>query len=138
MPPEEDNELCVPILKNKINFIKLASPTTDKNRFKKIIKNSSGFIYYISITGITGANYKSNTKLQSEIKSLKKLTKLPIAVGFGIKNKNDVKKISKNADAIVVGSSIIKKVQDAQKKKYNKIKLINYVLKYIKNLSSAL
>jgi len=138
LPPEEDNELCVPILKNKINFIKLASPTTDKNRFKKIIKNSSGFIYYISITGITGANYKSNTKLQSEIKSLKKLTKLPIAVGFGIKNKNDVKKISKNADAIVVGSSIIKKVEDAQKKKYNKIKLINYVLKYIKNLSSAL
>jgi tryptophan synthase alpha chain len=138
LPPEEDNELCVPILKNKINFIKLASPTTDKNRFKKIIKNSSGFIYYISITGITGANYKSNTKLQSEIKSLKKLTKLPIAVGFGIKNKNDVKKISRNADAIVVGSSIIKKVEDAQKKKYNKIKLINYVLKYIKNLSSAL
>ena len=138
LPPEEDNELCLPIIKNKIHFIKLATPTTDKNRFKKIIKNSSGFIYYISITGITGANYKSNTKLQSEIKSLKKLTKLPIAVGFGIKNKNNVKKISKNADAIVVGSSIIKKVEDAQKKKYNKIKLINYVLKYIKNLSSAL
>ena len=67
-----------------------------------------------------------------------KLTKLPIAVGFGIKNKKDVKKLSKKADAIVVGSSIIKKVEEAQKKKYNKIKLINYVLSYIKNLSSAL
>ena len=124
--------------KKKIHFIKLATPTTDKNRFKKIIKNSSGFIYYISITGITGANYKSNTKLETEIKILKKLTKLPIAVGFGIKNKKDVKKLSKKADAIVVGSSIIKKVEEAQKKKYNKIKLINYVLSYIKKLSSAL
>ncbi|MBC50460.1 MAG: hypothetical protein CMI93_02735 [Pelagibacteraceae bacterium] len=121
-----------------MHFIKLATPTTDKNRFKKIIKNSSGFIYYISITGITGANYKSNTKLETEIKILKKLTKLPIAVGFGIKNKKDVKKLSKKADAIVVGSSIIKKIEEAQKKKYNKIKLINYVLSYIKKLSSAL
>jgi len=138
LPPEEDSELCLPIIKKKIHFIKLATPTTDKNRFKKIIKNSSGFIYYISITGITGANYKSNTKLETEIKILKKLTKLPIAVGFGIKNKKDVKKLSKKADAIVVGSSIIKKIEEAQKKKYNKIKLINYVLSYIKKLSSAL
>ena len=138
LPPEEDNELCLPVIKNKIHFIKLATPTTDKKRFKKIIKNSSGFIYYISITGITGANYKSNTKLETEIKNLKKLTKLPIAVGFGIKNKKDVKKLSKSADAVVVGSSIIKRVEEAQKRKYNKIKLINYVLSYIKNLSSAL
>ena len=138
LPPEEDSELCIPIIKEKIHFIKLATPTTDTNRFKKIIKNSSGFVYYVSITGITGANYNTNTKLTSEIKKLKKLTNLPIAVGFGIKNKNDVKKLSKNADAIVVGSSIIKKVEEAQKKKYNKIKLINYVLSYIKNLSSGL
>ena len=138
LPPEEDNELCIPIIKKKIHFIKLATPTTDVNRFKKIIKNSSGFIYYISITGITGANYKSNTKLEMEIKNLKKLTKLPIAVGFGIKNRKDVKKLSKNADAVVVGSSIIKRVEEAQKKKYNKMKLINYVLSYIKNLSSSL
>jgi len=138
LPPEEDNELCLPIIKNKIHFIKLATPTTDKKRFKKIIKNSSGFIYYISITGITGANYKSNTKLKMEIKNLKRLTKLPIAIGFGIKNKKDIKKLSNNTDAIVVGSSIIKRVEQAQKKKYNKIKLINYVLNYIKNLSSAL
>ena len=116
----------------------MATPTTDKKRFKKIIKNSSGFIYYISITGITGANYKSNTKLETEIKNLKRLTRLPIAVGFGIKNRKDVKKLSKSADAVVVGSSIIKRVEEAQKKKYNKIKLINYVLNYIKNLSSAL
>ncbi len=138
LPPEEDEELCIPILKNKIHFIKLATPTTNKDRFKKITKNSSGFIYYISITGITGANYNSNKKVKSEIKNLKKYTNLPVAVGFGIKNKNDIKKLSKTADAIVVGSSIIKKVEDALKKKYNKIKLINYVLKYIKNLSSAL
>ena len=138
LPPEEDNELCLPIIKKKINFIKLATPTTDKNRFKKIIKNSSGFIYYVSITGITGANYKSNSKLTTEIKNLKKLTKLPIAVGFGIKNKKSVEKLSKNVDAVVVGSSIIKKIEEAKKKKYNKIKLIDYVLSYIKNLASAL
>ena len=138
LPPEEDNELCLPIMKNKIHFIKLATPTTDKNRFKKIIKNSSGFIYYVSITGITGANYKSNMNLEGEIKNLKKLTKLPIAVGFGIKNKKDVKKLSRNADAVVVGSSIIKKIEEALKKKYNKIKLTNYVLSYIRNLSSSL
>ena len=138
LPPEEDNELCLPIIKNKIHFIKLATPTTDKNRFKKIIKNSSGFIYYISITGITGANYKSNIRLKTEIKNLKKLTKLPIAVGFGIKNKKDVKNLSKNADAIVVGSSIIKKVEQAQKKNYNKKRLIENVLNYVKELSSVL
>jgi len=138
LPPEEDNELCIPIIKKKIHFIKLATPTTNNSRFKKILKNASGFIYYISITGITGANYKSNTKLEAEIKNLKKLTELPIAVGFGIKNREDVKKLSKNADAIVVGSSIIKKVEEALKKKYNKLKLIDYVLSYIKNLSSTL
>ena len=138
LPPEEDNELCLPIIKNGIHFIKLATPTTNKERFKKIIKNSSGFIYYISITGITGANYKSNSKLLTEINKLKKLTKLPIAVGFGIKNRKDVKKLSNNANAVVVGSSIIKKIEEAKKKKYNKIKLVNYVLSYIKNLSSAL
>ena len=124
--------------KKKIHFIKLATPTTNNSRFKKILKNASGFIYYISITGITGADYKSNTKLGAEIKNLKKLTELPIAVGFGIKNREDVKKLSKNADAIVVGSSIIKKVEEALKKKYNKLKLIDYVLSYIKNLSSTL
>ena len=75
---------------------------------------------------------------QLEIKNLKKLTELPIAVGFGIKNKKDVKKLSRNADAVVVGSSIIKKIEEALKKKYNKIKLINYVLSYIRNLSSDL
>ena len=121
LPPEEDNELCLPVMKNKIHFIKLATPTTDKNRFKKIIKNSSGFIYYISITGITGANYKSNIKLEREIK-----------------NKKDVKKLSKNVEAVVVGSSIIKKIEEALKKNYNRIKLINYVLNYIRNLSSGL
>jgi len=138
LPPEEDRELCLPMVKNKIHFIKLATPTTDKKRFNKIIKNSSGFIYYISITGITGANYKSNQNLGIQIKNLKKLTKLPIAVGFGIKNKKDIKNISKLADAVVVGSSIIKKVEEAQKNKYNKIKLINNVLTYVKELSSGL
>ena len=123
LPPEEDSELCLPMIKNKIHFIKLATPTSDNNRFRKIIKNSSGFVYYISITGITGADHKSNQKLGSQIKNLKKLTKLPIAVGFGIKNKKDVKNLSKNADAIVVGSSIIKKVEQAQKKNYNKKKV---------------
>ena len=138
MPPEEDKELCLPMIKNKIHFIKLATPTTDKQRFKKIIKNSSGFIYYISITGITGANYKTNQKLGVQIKNLKKTTKLPIAVGFGIKNKNDVKNISKKADAVVVGSSIIKKVEDAQKNKYNRKKLVDNVINYIKELSAVL
>ena len=138
LPPEEDHELCLPMIKNKIHFIKLATPTTDKIRFKKIIKNSSGFIYYISITGITGANYKSNKKLKIQIKNLRKFTRLPIAIGFGIKNKKDVKKLSRNADALVVGSSIIKKVEEAQKKNYNKKRLIYNVLTYIKGLSSAL
>ena len=138
LPPEEDDELCLPMIKNKVHFIKLATPTTNNIRFKKIIKHASGFIYYISITGITGANYKSNQKLRNQIKNLKKMTKLPIAVGFGIKNKNDVKKLSKRADAVVVGSSIIKKVEEAEKKKYNKKKLVDNVLKYVKQLSSVL
>ena len=95
LPPEEDKELCLPSIKNKVHFIKLATPTTDASRFLKISKNSSGFIYYISITGITGANHKLNKNLEKQLKSLKKMTKLPIAVGFGIKNKKDVRKLSK-------------------------------------------
>ena len=117
LPPEEDNELCLPLIKNKIHFIKLATPTTDKKRFKKIIKNSSGFIYYISITGITGASYKSNIKLQTEIKNLKKLTRLPIAVGFGISTPEHVNKVREwGADGVIIGSAFVKRISSSSEK----------------------
>ena len=138
LPPEEDKELCLPVIKNKLHFIKLATPTTNPSRFKKINKNSTGFIYYISITGITGGSHKTNKNLSKEVKKLKEITKLPIAVGFGIKNKNDVKNLSKYADAVVVGSSIIKKIENIEKKNYNKSRIINNVLKYVSELASVL
>lgn len=111
LPPEEDQELCVPALKAGLDFIRLVAPTTDGNRLSRVIKNSSGFIYYISITGITGASAARAGSVKSAVARLRHHTELPIAVGFGIKTPEQAAEVARVADAAVVGTAIISELE---------------------------
>ena len=106
LPAEEDDELCVPALKAGLNFIRLATPTTDDRRLPVILKNTSGFVYYVSMTGITGAAIKSHAAVGEAVKRIKSHTDLPVAVGFGIKTADDAAIIGRDADGVVVGTAI--------------------------------
>ena len=107
LPPEEDEELCLPAMKTGLNFIRLATPTTDDQRLPAVLKNTSGFVYYVSITGITGTASAQSADIENAVARLKRHTDLPIAVGFGIKSAEQVKEIQQHADAAVVGSAIV-------------------------------
>ena len=107
LPPEEDDELCIPALKAGLNFIRLATPTTDDKRLPKVLTNTSGFLYYVSITGITGAATPDYSKVADAVARIKKQTQLPIAVGFGVKNAQTAAAIAASADGVVVGSALI-------------------------------
>jgi len=106
LPPEEDAELCLPALKAGLNFIRLTTPTTDDRRLPAVLENTSGFVYYVSMTGITGAAIKSHAAVGEAVKRIKSHTKLPIAVGFGIKTGDDVAIIGRDADGVVVGTAL--------------------------------
>jgi len=106
LPPEEDAELCVPALKAGLNFIRLATPTTDDRRLPVVLKNTSGFVYYVAMTGITGAAIKSYAAVGDAVTRIKGHTKLPVAVGFGIKTADDAATIGRGADGVVVGTAI--------------------------------
>ena len=107
LPTEEDEELCLPALAAGINFIRLTTPTTDDNRLPTVLKNTSGFVYYVSMTGITGAAIKSRAAVGDAVRRIKSHTELPVAVGFGIKNAEDAEAIGRDADGVVVGSVIV-------------------------------
>ncbi|CAM1630797.1 tryptophan synthase subunit alpha [Bartonella apis] len=107
LPPEMDNELCLPAVKADINFIRLATPTTDDQRLPKVLENTSGFVYYVSMTGITGQALPDTDIVAKAVKNIKKHTSLPIAVGFGIKTREQAVKIGRAADGVVVGSAIV-------------------------------
>ncbi len=112
LQPEEDEELINELRRNNIDLIRLITPTTDENRLKLILKNASGFLYYVSVMGITGQKSANINELEKSVKFIKKFTDLPIIPGFGIKNSSDVKNICKIADGAVVGSSIIKIIEN--------------------------
>jgi len=107
LPPEEDEELCLPALKAGLNFIRLATPTTDDKRLPAVLNNTSGFVYYVSITGITGSAAPDAAKVSAAVQRIKKHTKLPVAVGFGVKNAESARAIAAGADGVVVGSALI-------------------------------
>jgi len=107
LPPEEDDELCIPALKAGLNFIRLTTPTTDDKRLPAVLKNTSGFVYYVSMTGITGAVIKSRGAVGEAVARIKSHTDLPVAVGFGIKTSEDAAEIGKHADGIVVGTVLV-------------------------------
>lgn len=107
LPPEEDDELCIPAQKAGLNFIRLATPTTDDRRLPKVLTNTSGFVYYVSITGITGAANAVATDVGPEVARIKSATDLPVIVGFGIKTPEASRDIASVADGTVVGSAIV-------------------------------
>ncbi|MDI3337532.1 tryptophan synthase subunit alpha [Defluviimonas aestuarii] len=112
LPPEEDDELCIPAQKAGLNFIRLATPTTDDRRLPKVLQNTSGFVYYVSITGITGAAAAEATDVGPEVARIKAATDLPVIVGFGIRSPETAKAIASVADGAVVGSAIVKMVEE--------------------------
>ncbi|MDF1600861.1 tryptophan synthase subunit alpha [Mesorhizobium sp. YIM 152430] len=110
LPPEMDGELCIPALKAGINFIRLATPTTDDKRLPKVLENTSGFVYYVSMLGITGSALPDTTKVAGAVARIKGHTDLPICVGFGVKTAEQARAIGASADGVVVGTAIVNAV----------------------------
>ncbi|HYY37847.1 MAG TPA: tryptophan synthase subunit alpha [Xanthobacteraceae bacterium] len=107
LPPEEDAELCLPALKAGLNFIRLATPTTDDKRLPAVLANTSGFVYYVSITGITGTATPDPGKVAAAVARIKRHTSLPVAVGFGVRTAEQASMIASGADGVVVGSALV-------------------------------
>ncbi len=110
-PPEADDELCLPAQQKGLNFIRLAAPTTDAKRLPTVLKNTSGFLYYVSITGITGSAAPDPQKVHAQVAAIRKATALPVAVGFGVRTPQQAKAIGQSADAVVVGSALVSAIQ---------------------------
>jgi tryptophan synthase alpha chain len=111
LPPEEDGELCVPALRAGLSFIRLATPTTDDRRLPAVLANTSGFVYYVSITGITGMATPDASRVAEAVARIKRHTALPVAVGFGVKTPEHARAIATGADAVVVGSALVEAVR---------------------------
>jgi tryptophan synthase alpha chain len=117
LPPEEDEELCLPALNAGLSFIRLATPTTDDKRLPAVLANTSGFVYYVSITGITGAAAPDVRKVRAAVTRIKRHTGLPVAVGFGVRTARQVRAIAAGAEGVVVGSALVNAVKDSLDKK---------------------
>jgi len=129
LPPEEDSELCIPAQKAGLNFIRLATPTTDDKRLPKVLQNTSGFVYYVSITGITGAAAAEAVDVGPEVARIKAKTDLPVIVGFGIRTPETSEAIAKVADGAVVGSAIVSEIAAG--------KSVAEVLAFVKSLADG-
>jgi tryptophan synthase alpha chain len=113
LPPEEDSELCLPAMKAGLNFIRLATPTTDDKRLPTVLTNTSGFVYYVSITGITGAAAPDAQKVTAAVARIKRHTTLPVCVGFGVRTAAHARAIAAGADGVVVGSALVDAVRQS-------------------------
>ena len=111
LPPEEDEELCLPALQAGVSFIRLATPTTDDKRLPKVLQNTSGFVYYVSVTGVTGGAIADYGAVGDAVARIKRHTDLPVAVGFGVKTAEDAATIARRADGVVVGSALVERVR---------------------------
>ncbi len=111
LPPEEDDELCIPALKAGLNFIRLATPTTDDKRLPAVLANTSGFVYYVSITGITGSASADSSVVGQAVARIKRHTGLPVCVGFGIRTPEAARDIAEHADGVVVGTALVDAVR---------------------------
>ena len=134
LQPEEDTELNELLKINNIDLIRLITPTTNEDRLKTILNNASGFLYYVTITGITGQHSANLEELKNSIKIIKNHTNLPVIAGFGIKDANDVKEICQIADGAVVGSSIVKIIEENYKNKSN---MLNKIFNFTKELKKG-
>lgn len=133
LPPEEDQELCIPALNAGLNFIRLATPTTNSKRLPVVLQNTSGFVYYVSITGITGATEAQASTVAPDVARIKSATELPVCVGFGIKTPESAKAIAATADGVVVGSSIIERLQSGEQLE----KVLQFVAELAKNVHNV-
>ena len=113
LPPEEDEELCLPALQAGLNFIRLATPTTDERRLPAVLANTSGFVYYVSITGITGTAAPNSARTAEAVARIKRHSRLPVAVGFGVRTADQAAAIARGADGVVVGSALVSAVKDS-------------------------
>ncbi len=113
LPPEEDHELCIPALKKGLNFIRLATPTTDDKRLPKVLTNTSGFVYYVSVTGITGSKAPDISRVNEAVSRIKRHTDLPVAVGFGVRTAEQAAGIASGADGVVVGSALVNTIKES-------------------------
>jgi tryptophan synthase alpha chain len=113
LPPEEDEELCLPALQAGLNFIRLATPTTDDRRLPAVLANTSGFVYYVSITGITGMAAPDTSRVTDAVARIKRHTKLPVAVGFGVRTAEHARAIATGADGVVVGSALVDALRES-------------------------
>jgi len=110
LPPEMDDELCIPAIRKGINFIRLATPTTDDKRLPTVLKNTTGFVYYVSMNGITGSALPDPSLVSGAVKRIKQHTELPVCVGFGVKTAEHAKLIGAAADGVVVGTAIVNQI----------------------------
>jgi tryptophan synthase alpha chain len=129
LPPEEDDELCLPANAAGLHFIRLATPTTDDKRLPAVAANTSGFVYYVSITGITGAAEAEASAVAPEVERIRALTGLPVCVGFGIKTPERAADIAKVADGVVVGSAIVDRIGAGES--------VDNVLGFVKQLADG-
>ena len=134
LPPEEDAELCLPALEAGVHFIRLATPTTNASRLPTVLKNTTGFLYYVSITGITGAGTASKDEVKRALQFLRPHTDLPIAVGFGIKTPEQAADVARYADAAVVGSALVEKIAESERIGGDSVEA---ALMFVKDLSSG-
>jgi tryptophan synthase alpha chain len=111
VPPEADDELCIPAVARGLNFIRLAAPTTDCKRLPTVLANTSGFVYYVSLTGITGAALPDVEAVHAQVGRIRRATTLPVAVGFGVKTPEQAKAIARGADGVVVGSALVSAIE---------------------------
>jgi tryptophan synthase alpha chain len=139
MPPEADDELCVPAMRHGLNFIRLSTPTTDDRRLPAVLANTSGFLYYVSIAGITGTAAPVVNDVHKQVARIKRQTELPIAVGFGVKTPGQVRAMAAGADGVVVGSAIVEVIAKSLTKKGKATpQTIPAVLGLVQDLASAL
>jgi tryptophan synthase alpha chain len=110
LPPEHDDELCLPAMEAGLNFIRLATPTTDDKRLPKVLSNTTGFVYYVSVLGITGTKVPDVGRVIANVARIKRHSTLPVAVGFGVKSAKQAEAIAQGADAVVVGSALINSI----------------------------
>ena len=138
LPPEEDEELCLPALAAGVNFIRLATPTTDDQRLPVVLTNTNGFVYYVSIMGITGTRSAGETEMRRAVERLKRHTDLPVAVGFGIRTPDQAAAVAAVADAAVVGSAIVERIAaDLDERGRAKPGLAGRVLEFVRTLSGG-
>lgn len=137
LPPEEDAELCLPAIKAGLPFVRLATPTTDDGRLPKVLENATGFLYYVSITGITGTRAADDTAVAKAVNRLRQHTALPIAVGFGIRSPGQAEKTAATADAVVVGSAVVQKIEAGLASGSSQAELVKSVLHFVGELSAG-